>query len=374
MNHIAYKFELRPSRKQLSDFVNFSGQCRFVFNSLLAASRREKLDLSPYSLGSKVTQLKAECAWLSECDRSCLDLSAKNLSLAYSRFFKWCKARTGRRVGLPRFKSKRSPRSFAYKSRIRVDGSSVFLPKIGWVRFHKSREVIGTVKTASVTQSATGKWFVSIVCEREFEPLPVSGRSVGVDVGLTTFAALSTGEKVSSPRWLVKGSRKLARLQRKLSRAKRGSHNREKARVKAARQHERVANQRRDFQHKLSTRLVNENQVIGVESLDIVGMMAKLGKGFADKGHGEFLRQLEYKSDWYGRSLVKAKRYFPSTKTCHVCKCRTNLKLSDRAWTCKCGQQHDRDVNAALNLEHFAIGHIEKQNASGEFVSLALAS
>jgi len=378
MKTLAYKYELRPTKSQDQMFHRFSGQCRFVFNELLRRSqdaykKSEKFSLTAYGLCYEVTKLKREFEWLSECHVHCLQESVRNLAGAYKRWFDWLKTRKGTKTGSPRFKSKRlSRKSFTYKSGIKVDGDRVWLPKIGWVRFRNSRDPIGKLKRATVSQKASGKWFVSITAERPIANKPKRTEAIGVDVGLETFATLSTGEKIKSPKWLRRSAEKLRRLQQSLSRKKKGSSNLAKARVKVARQHERVANQRKDFQHKLSTRLVNENQVIGVEDLCLRGLVrTRLAKSFSDAGLGEFLRQLDYKSDWYGRLLKKADRFYPSTKTCNCCQQKSDLKLSDRTWTCSgCGSFHDRDVNAAINLRNLAVGHTDN-NASGATVRLA---
>lgn len=371
MQIIAYKYELRPTSEQANSFARFAGQCRFVFNELLKRSKdaykaKEKYPLTAYGLSYEVTKLKGEIDWLSECHVHCLQESAANLAKAYKRWFSFLKTRKGPKAGAPRFKSKRTAKkSFRYKSGIKIDGNLVWLPKIGWVRFRNSRDAIGKLKGATVSQSASGKWFVSITAEVPIPNKPERTEAIGVDVGLSTFATLSTGEKIDNPRWIRRSERKLEQLQRSLSKKKKGSNNRAKAKKKLAIQHERVANQRKDFQHKLSTRLINENQVIGVENLNIAGLMkTRLSKSFGDAGLGEFLRQLKYKAEWYGRTLVEAGRFYPSTKTCSCCKHIQKLSLSDRVWACDgCGEVHDRDVNAAINLKNFAVGYTENQNA-----------
>ena len=383
MQIIAYKYELRPTSEQKHSFHLFAGQCRFVFNELLRRSKdarksKEKFPLTAFGLCYEITKLKGEFDWLSECHIHCLQESAKNLAASYKRWFQWLKTRKGKRAGAPRFKSKKlSRKSFSYKSGIKVDGNRVRLPKIGWVKFRNSRDPIGNLKGATVSQSASGKWFVSIVTERPIAHKPKRTEVVGVDVGLSTFATLSTGEKIENPRWFRRGERKLARLQRSLARKKKGSANRVKAKKKVAIHHERVVNRRKDFQHKQSTKLINENQVVAVESLFVAALMrTRLAKSFSDAGLGEFLRQLKYKSEWYGRTLIEADRFFPSTRLCNYCGYKNdNLSLSDREWECpECGSSHDRDINAAINLKNLAVGHTDNQNASGAAVSLASAS
>jgi putative transposase len=372
MQTITYKFELKPNASQQQKFAVFAGQSRFVWNQLLAIIKEkransEKVVITPFGLSYLITELKQKFEWLSEAHIHTLQESAKNLANSFKRFFDWVKTRKGRKSGPPKFKSKRfAKQSFRYKSGVKVLDSKVWLPKIGWVRFRKSRDVIGEIKTATVKKSATGKWFVCITAKREIEPLPVRESIIGVDVGLRHYATLSDGTQIDNPRWLRKGLAKLARLQRSLCRKVKGSNNRNKAKLAVAIQHERISNQRRDFQHNLSTKLVNENQVIGVESLNLAGLIrTRLSKSFADAGLGSFLEMLKYKCDWYGRTLVEADRFYPSSKTCSCCGVVNAALAMEESWECVCGAKHNRDVNAAINLRNVAAGYAETQNACG---------
>ena len=247
-------------------------------------------------------------------------------------------------------------------------GDNVWLPKIGWVRFYRSIDQIGQIKTATVSRSASG-WYVSLSCVEEIQPYQKTNQSIGIDLGLSHYATLSTGEKIDNPRHYRTAERKLRRLQRALSRKKKGSANRAKARAKVAKHHEKVANMRKDFQHKLTTRLVVENQAIGVESLHVKGMIRnrRLAKSIADAGWGETLRQLKYKSAWHSRRLEVKDRFYPSSKTTHCCGVYlANLKLSHREIVCpECSQIWDRDHNAALNLKPVAVGHTDTLNGCG---------
>lgn len=373
MTAITYKYLLKPTSDQVRMFLMFSGHTRFVYNELLSRASKAKqcgvqMDLSPFGLNRLITNIKQEFPWLADSYTHCLQESAKNLSQAFNRFFAWCKNKSGRKHGYPKFKSKKStPLSFGYKENVRIDGNTIKLPKIGWVRFVESQPQIGRIKTARIKQSPSGKWFVTIVCKRDFVPLPQIETVVGVDVGLRHFATLSTGEHISNPRWLRKNARKLARLQRLLARKAKGSSNRLKVKNKISRLTEKIVNRRKDFQHKLSRKLINENQVIGVESLSLNGLMkTSFAKSIADAGLGCFLEMLTYKTAWYGRLLVKADKFYPSSKTCHVCKkVNKELKLEER-WVCgNCDSEHDRDFNAACNLRNVAQGYWETQNVCG---------
>ncbi len=243
--------------------------------------------------------------------------------------------------------------------------------KIRW-----SRKFKGDPSTVTVSLDTAGRWHVSILVKEEVQPLKPSAEIVGIDVGITHFATLSTGEKIENPRYLKHSLRKLKRHQRALSRKKKGSSNRSKARLRVARLHARVADMRRDFQHKLTTRLVRENQTICVESLNVSGMLKnrRLARSVADASWSEFFRQLAYKAKWYGRQLVAIGRFFPSSKTCSECGAvLKKLLLSERSWTCMCGVEHDRDVNAAKNIRAAGLAVLaENADAYGGSVSRCL--
>jgi putative transposase len=221
---------------------------------------------------------------------------------------------------------------------------------------HWQRDLPCGVKPSSVTVSkdCANRYFVSILVEEDIKPLPVVNKQVGLDLGIKSMMILSTGEAVGNPRYYAQDEKRLAKAQRRYAKKKKGSKNREKARRKVARVHARIADRRRDYQHKLSTRIINENQVICVESLVVKNMVKNhcLAKAISDVGWGELVRQLEYKSQWYGRTLIKIDRWYPSSKTCHDCKYVVeDLSLDVREWVCpQCGVWHDRDINASRNI------------------------
>jgi len=222
------------------------------------------------------------------------------------------------------------------------------------IRFHRPLPKDCKPSSVTIIKDSANRYFVSILVTEDIKPLPVTPKMVGLDLGLKSMVALSTGESVGNPRYFAAYEKKLAKAQRKLAKKKKGSKNRAKARLKVAKIHAKIADRRRDYQHKLSTRIVNENQVVCVESLAVKNMVQNhcLAKAISDVGWGEFVRQLEYKAKWYGRTFVKIDRWYPSSKTCHACKqVLDSLSLDIREWVCSaCGTVHDRDTNAAKNI------------------------
>lgn len=356
----AFKVRLCPTPDQQKQINKTIGCARWVYNHFLAwhleVYKAEKRYLSYAECSAMLTQIKATpgTEWLADVDKFALQNSLKNLDESYKNFFEG-------RTGYPKFKSKRGPKQ-SYQTNltnnnIRVDSKHhrTKLPKVGWVEYVvDGREIPGAIVNVTVSRSPSGKYFASILCKVVVKTLPAKPSEVGIDMGLKKFAILSTGEVVENPKYYVKAQKKLARLQRAHSKKKKGSKNREKARLKVARQHEKVANQRRDFQHKLSRRLVVENQVISMEDLRIENMVKnhKLAKAISDAGWGEFQRMVEYKSAWYDRVFVKVDPFYPSSKLCEKCGTKNAmLTLSDREWQCpECGAIHNRDLNAAKNI------------------------
>jgi putative transposase len=354
----AYHFRLYPTREQRIQLGRQFGCVRWVYNHFLAR-REEQYDATGKGLSyedstQELAALKQEeeLAWLREVHSQTLQQGLKDLDSAYRHFFE-------KRNRCPRFKRKQDRQSCRYPQGVKLEGEGrqarVYLPKMGWVACVAHRAVVGKLKQATVSKTPAGRYFVSLQVEQQHEAPEPTGGIVGIDLGLKHFATLSTGEKIAAPKHLRKAEKRLRRLQRRLSRRQTGSNSREKARRALARQHEKVANQRHDFLHKVSRRLVDENQVLGLEDLNVQGMQCNhhLAKSIADAGWGEFQRQLRYKGEWYGCHIHIVDRFFPSSKRCHRCgRQHRTLTLRDRIWTCeRCGMTHDRDVNAALNLE-----------------------
>jgi len=285
-----------------------------------------------------------------------------------------------KRGGYPKFKSKRSKQSIRYPQPkpnwIAPDGRHIYLPKVGYVRLIMHRPLEGVMKNVIVSKTRTGKYFVSFQVEAEIAKPTFSGGAVGIDLGLRDFVTLSTGEKIAPPQYYRKAQKKRRRLARQLSRKKPGSRNREKAHLRLARLDERIANQRRDFQHKLSHLLVEENQFIALEDLNVRGMMANhhLAKSIGDAGWSAFITMLIYKGDWYGCRVEKVSRWYPSSKTCSACgTVMVAIPLHVREWQCHvCGVVHDRDVNAATNILNQSTVGATGSHAWGQCVDLDL--
>ena len=372
-----FQLRLHPNRKQERMLSKHFGCARFVYNWGLARKRDEykKTGKSPswVDLCKELTVLKQGTYWLREVATHPLQSSIRHLDAAYQKFFK-------EKKGYPAFKRKHGRQAFQYPDGVKVDPERrlIYFPCIGWVRYLDGRNIDGQIKTVTVVRSATGKHYAQVlVATPENVPEKISldqSRAVGVDVGLTTFATFSDGRKVANPKFLKQSLLELVQANRRLSRTQKGSKNRIKARIKLALVHEQVANQRKDFLHKLTSQMVNENQVDTwvVETLNVAGMvkLRSLSRSIHDASWSEFVRQLAYKCDWRGKNLVKIGRFMPSSKMCSCGAVNDDLRLADRTWTCgMCGVTHDRDILAAQNILKFANLNTEGNpgiNASGE--------
>ena len=367
MVYKAYKFRLKPNKEQENLILRTIGSSRFVFNHFLDLWNSEYKatgkGLSYSKCSAMLPELKKEFPWLLEVDSIALQSSARFLGDSFQRFFK-------KLGGYPNFKSKKySEQSYTTKStngNIAILENYIKLPKLGLIKFAKSREIEGKIIKATIRKSSTGKYYISILCEVEIESLEKTHQSVGIDLGITDFAILSTGVKIDNPHFSKEMVQKLTREQRKLSKraliAKKNgiklseAKNYQKQKLKVARLHEKVFNQREDFLHKLSTEIVKNHDVISVENLNTKGMMKnrKLSKSIADVSWSKFTAMLQYKSEWYGKEIIKVSRWYPSSQICSECGYRDGKKSLDiREWTCpNCGCILDRDINASVNIRN----------------------
>ena len=337
------------------------GCTRFIFNKFLEEKQKHYKDngktLNYNNCSGTMTALKKqeEFEWLAEVNSQSLQAALKNLETAYGNFFK-------KRSKFPRFKSRKGKNSFHCPQGVKLKGKDVVqIPKFKeGIKFIRHREPKGEIRSATVSKSPTGKYYVSVLCELPTEkPLKETRRVVGVDLGLKHFAITSEGEKFKNPRFLKASIRKLKEQQKHFSRKKTDSNRKEKQRLKVARLHEKIANSRSDMQHQVSSFLVKNYDLIAVESLNVKGMMAnhRLAQAIQDVAWSGLVSKLEYKAKWYGKTLVRIETFFPSSKTCSHCgHQKPSLLLKEREWVCgSCGTKHDRDVNAAKNILHRGI-------------------
>ena len=358
----SYRFRIYPTSAQENLIQRTFGCCRFIWNYYLAKRKdlyaQNGTTMNYNACSRDMTKLKKSLAWLKEVDATALQSSLRDLDIAYQNFFR--RVKQGQKPGYPKFKSKHDHRK-SYKSKcvgtnIRVLDKAVQLPKLGMVKCRISKEVKGRILSATVSQNPSGKYFVSLCCtDVEIETRSLTGAVVGLDMGLKAFAITSDGIEYPNHKHLLKSLRKLARLQRQLSRKSKESNRREIARVKVARLYEHVANQRKDMLHKLSTELVHKYDVIAIEDLAPSNMVKNhsLAQSISDVSWAEFRRQLEYKSAWYGKQVATIDRFFPSSQLCSACGAQWpgTKNLSVRKWVCPvCNTVHDRDVNAAKNI------------------------
>lgn len=382
------KVRIYPTQAQKEALSQAFGCSRWWWNRALNLNnetyKATGKGLSRQGYNDLLPALKQEFPWLTDCYSQVLQSVSLNLSRAFINFFEG-------RAKYPNFKSKHGKQSIQYPQSVKLSDGIIKLPKIGEVvaKLHRtfdaasfqmnnsSEKCLGKLKTVTVSMTCTGKYYAALLFDDGFpavEPNSI-GKSIGVDLGLTHFAITSDGSKFDNPRHLKKREKNLKRKQQNLSRKVKGSNRRTKARKIVARVHERITNTRKDFQHKLSRKLVNENQVIVVENLAVKNMVKNhnLAKAISDCGWSEFKSQLKYKSEKEGKTYLEIGRFFPSSKTCHVCLNQIgNLPLEVRKWTCSsCNTKHDRDINAAINIRDegmrlLALG--TSATASGESV------
>ena len=353
-----YKYRIMPNKRQTELINKHIGAVRFLYNLALETKQiayaSKQVSLSRYDLQKQLVDLKKECEWLKEVNSQSLQVALMNLDAAYLRFFKG-------QSSFPKFKKKSNGGSFNIPQNVVLENGKLIIPKFKkGIDIVLHRPIKGEIRQATISRTPTGKYFVSILCETGETNKPKAtikeNTSVGIDLGIKTFLVTSNGLEIDNPKFLRKAQSKLKYVQRKYSKTKG-----KRTKQRLALLHEKVVNKRKDFLHKVSTKLIRENQTIALEDLAVSNMVKNhnLAQAINDVSWSTFVTMLEYKADWYGKNILRIGRFAPSSKTCNCGVINKDLKLSDREWTCKsCGTTHDRDILAACNIKSFALKNI----------------
>ena len=356
MKRIAYKYRIYPNTEQKVFFAKCFGCVRFFYNKSLS----DMFDI--YKVANKMKNItpasyKEDYSFLKEVDSLALSNAQLNRNIAFKDFIK---QNDKNNKDKPNFKSKRNDQSYTtnmVNGNIKISSNNryISIPKCPRIRIKKHRDFIGTIKSITVSRTTDNKYYMSLLVEEETKPMEPTDKMIGLDLGIKNLIVDSNGHKYKNHKYLTKSQKKLAREQRKLSKMVKGSNNRNKQRIKVAKLHKHIQNQRNDYLHKLSKSIIDENQIICIESLSVKDMMndSKLARNISDVSWSRLVTMLIYKADWYGRKLIKVPDNYPSSQLCHVCGYKNSITkdLAIRKWTCpKCGSVHDRDINAAKNI------------------------
>lgn len=359
-----YRFRLLPTQIQLISFVNFAGACRYIFNYGLDRRKKayeEGKSLRYFDQNKELTHFKGEdeTSWLREIHSQILQQALKDLDQAFKHFFR--RVKLGQKPGFPRFKAKGIHDSFRYPQGFHIDNDRVFLPKIGWVRFLKSRDIPGEIKQVTVSRRGD-HWYVSFSCEITktdpiFAPI-IEEKAVGIDMGINYFATLAIGSQntpqyIPNPRFLNTLLPRLKILSKRLSKKVKGSKNWIKAKRQLAKLHAKIKHARENFAHQLSSQIVKSHDIICVEGLNVITLLQQSSRGLSrsisDAGWRQFLNYLKYKAIEQGKYFVETGKFFPSTQLCSACNHRQKMSLNDREYHCEsCGQKINRDLNSAI--------------------------
>ena len=351
MKRIAYKYRIYPNSEQKEFFAKCFGCVRFFYNKSLSDMNDIYKSTGKYK-NITPASYKDDYPFLKEVDSLALSNAQLNRNIAFKSFF-------SHKSGFPKYKCKRNDQSYTTNNQGSVKISSnnryISIPKCSRIRIKMHRTFIGTIKSITVSRTTDNKYYMSLLVETEIEQLEPSKKMIGLDLGIKDLIVDSNGHKYKNHKYLTKSQNKLAKEQRKLSKMVKGSNNRNKQRIKIARLHKKIQNQRNDYLHKLSKRIIDENQVIVLEDLKVKGMEQnnKLARNISDASWSRLVSMLIYKANWYGRTIIKVPSTYPSSQLCSICSYKNSIikSLNIRKWTCpECGTIHDRDINAAKNI------------------------